>query len=178
MVCPRCIMAVEKIFSDLEIKTHSISLGEVLLPTEPDTKTMVTIKEKLEEIGFELLGSEQHRIVEKIKTIIIEAIQNSNGKHIVFSNLLSDMLHKDYSQLSRLFSSVECITIEQYVILQKIEKVKELITYGQLTLSEIAFLLGYSSVAHLSSQFKKVTGMPPSEFKKQGLGMRKGLDKV
>jgi len=118
-------------------------------------------------------------LIEKIKNIIIKQVHyNDDENRQNFSDILSNTLHKDYSYLSGLFSEVEGITIEKYVINQKIEKVKELIIYDQLSLSEIAFQLGYSSVAHLSTQFKKTTGLTPSHFKKVGNSKRNPLDKI
>jgi AraC family transcriptional regulator len=114
-----------------------------------------------------------------VKTFLIEKVQSGNiEEHFPLSDFLSKKLHKEYSRISRLFSEVEGITIEQFFILQKIEKVKEWLVYEEETLSEIAWKLGYSSVAHLSAQFKKVTGLTPSIFKKPGLHNRKSLDEI
>ena len=118
-------------------------------------------------------------LIEKIKNIIIQQVHHTQDEqHYNLSNILSKSLHKDYSYLSSLFSEVEGITIEKYLINQKIEKVKELIIYDELSLSEIAYKLSYSSVAHLSNQFKKITGLTPSHFKQVGRNKRKPLDKV
>ena len=176
MVCPRCIMAVEKLFAEQGINVAHIQLGEVVLPEELSHRQLAEVREKLDSLGFELLDDEQSRTVEKIKTVVIESINKQKGEHLVFSKLIAQALGRDYSQLSKLFSTVEGITIERYIILQRIEKVKELLVYNELNLSEIAFETGYSSAAHLSAQFKKTTGMTPSQFKKQGIPMRKPLD--
>ena len=117
-------------------------------------------------------------MIEQIKTTIINHIHFSGENGFNISEILTNDLHKDYSLLSKLFSSTEGITIEHYTILQKIEKAKELLTYNKQTLSEIAFALGYSSVSHLSSQFKKVTGLTPTQFKAQGVDLRKSLDRL
>lgn len=178
MVCPRCIMAVREIISDMGAEIQNITLGEVNITDELTDEQVEILKKRLEGIGFELLSDSQQQMVEKVKTIIINNIQALKGEYSNYSTILSSELNKDYSQLSKLFSSVECMTIEHYVILQKIEKVKELLTYGEKTLSEIAYDLGYSSVAHLSAQFKKITGFTPSQFKKQGGKLRKGLDDI
>lgn len=178
MVCPRCIMAVSQILSEMGVEVVYIRLGEVILKEALDINQSLILKDKLEVIGFELLSDNQSQIVEKIKVLIIETINKQQGNHVVFSEVLSNGLNKEYSQLSKLFSSVESITIEQYIILQRIERAKELLTYGQLSLSEIAYMLGYSSVAHLSLQFKKITGLTPSQFKKQGIMSRKALDNL
>lgn len=178
MVCPRCIMAVREILSGMGIDNADITLGEVNLINEMTNEQLSEVKERLQEIGFNLLSDSRQQIVETIKTFIIDKIQSLQGDYTNFSILISNELHKDYSQLSKLFSSIEGITIEQYIILQRVEKAKELLTYGEKTLSEIAYALGYSSVAHLSAQFKKITGMTPSQFKKHGCELRKGLDAV
>ena len=178
MVCPRCISAVEKAFNDVDISPLKVQLGEVTLSKTLNAKQGKLIKEKLEFLGFELLDDNRSRQIEKIKSTIIHHIHHAVVPKFVFSDLLANELNKEYSQLSKLFSSTEGITIEQFVILQKIEKVKELLIYNQMNLSEIADKMGYSSVAHLSSQFKKTIGLTPSQFKVQGGKLRKALDKL
>ena len=130
-------------------------------------------------LGFELIDDKKSRIIEKIKNIIIELVhhQNNDAKTNL-SDVLSSQLHHDYNYLSNLFSEIEGTTIEKYFIAQKIEKVKELLVYDELSLSEIAFRLNYSSVAYLSNQFKKVTGLTPSYYKQIRDDKRKPLDKV
>jgi AraC-like DNA-binding protein len=133
----------------------------------------------LRTVGFELIDDKRSKLIEQIKTYIIETVQyKEEPRQKRFSELLSQHLHHDYSYLSKLFSEVEGITIEQYVINQKIEKVKELLLYDELSLSQIAFQLGYSSTAHLSAQFKKLTGFTPSQFKQMGVQSRKALDEA
>lgn len=178
MVCPRCISAVEKVFNDIEINPLKVQLGEVALSKGLNSKQNKEIKEKLETIGFELLDDNRSQQIEKIKSTVIYHIHHAAVPKFIFSDLLSSELNKEYSQLSKLFSATEGITIEQFVILQKIEKVKELLIYNQMNLSEIADQMGYSSVAHLSSQFKKTIGLTPSQFKAQGGKLRKTLDKL
>ena len=178
MVCPRCIMAVENIFKNQNIEILDIKLGEVILPRSLSKKETENIKEQLVKIGFELLEDSQQTTIEQIKTIIIDQIHLKNEHNSNYSEILSSTLHRDYSSISKLFSSVEGITVEQYIILQKIEKVKELLTYNEQNLSEIAFELGYSSVAYLSAQFRKVTGFTPTQFKKQYKELRKSIDKI
>jgi AraC-like DNA-binding protein len=130
-------------------------------------------------MGFEILDDGRQKQIGGIKKLLIEKVQTADiEEHFSLSKFLQQQLNKEYSQLSRLFSSVEGITIEQFFILQKTEKVKEWLTYDELTLSEIAWKLGYSSVAHLSAQFKKTTGMTPSQFKKIGSSNRRPLDHV
>lgn len=181
MVCNRCIKVVKEELEKIGIKVKNISLGEVETATEIDKNKLNKIKKVLEENGFELLENRKAKIVEKIKNIIISKIYNDedfliNNKN--FSKLIEEQIGLDYNYLSSLFSSLESITIEQFIILQKIERAKELLKYDELTLSEIAFKLGYSSVQHLSNQFKKVTGLSASEFKKITKNIRKPLDKV
>jgi len=179
MVCPRCIDTVRGVFNDLNIETSSIDLGEVM------TRTNIAIpqKEELESIlrdkGFELLEDNKSKLISRIKSIIIEQIHHSEEVLSVnFSSLLSGHLNHEYSSLSRLFSSVEGITIERFVLKQRIERIKEFIIYKELTFSEIAFRMNYSSIAHLSAQFKKETGMTPTQFKNLKKQDRKSLDAI
>lgn len=166
MVCPRCIEAVNELLISLNIGAKSVVLGEVVLEKEISTELIKRLEEKLELKGFELLQDHKSKLIGQIKAIIIDKIHHQNEQLITnFSNYISEKLHHDYSYLSRLFSSVEGITIEKFIVKQKIERVKEFLFYNELTLSEIAFKMNYSSVAYLSSQFKKETGMTPSEFK-------------
>lgn len=179
MVCNRCIMVVQQELQKLGIENSKIILGEVETSNEIPKEKLEQLRKVLDASGFELLDDSKQKLIEKIRNIIIEKIHHSEGDgHQNFSEILSGSLHKDYSYLSNLFSDVEGITIEKYIINQKIEKVKELIIYDELSLSEIAYRLGYSSVAHLSNQFKKVTGLTPSHFKQVGRNKRKPLDKV
>lgn len=178
MVCPRCISAVENTFLDIQVQPLQVLLGEVTLAKELDPEQAEQVKKNLESLGFEVLDDNRKQQVEKIKSLIIEHIHHLEDGKFVFSEMLASELNKEYSQLSKLFSVTEGITIEQFVILQKTEKVKELILYNQMNLSEIADKMGYSSVAHLSAQFKKTIGLTPSQFKAQGLSLRKPLDKL
>lgn len=178
MVCHRCILAVQKQFDDLEIPLLHIGLGEVEVKSRLTAAQRQQLDARLQSLGFALLDDQKQQQIEKIKTLLINKIQSGQlEEHFSLSEFLSSAIHKEYSQLSRLFSSVESITIEQFFILQKMEKVKEWLVYNEDSLSEIAWKLGYSSVAHLSAQFKKVTGLTPTAFKQQGRG-RKPLDQV
>jgi AraC family transcriptional regulator len=178
MVCPRCISAVEKVLSDINIETLQVILGEATLTENLDQNKTNLLKEKLESLGFELLDDARKQQIEKIKLIIINHIHHLEDNRFNFSEIIANELNKEYSQLSKLFSTTEGITIEQFVILQKTEKVKELLVYNQMNLNEIADRLGYSSVAHLSAQFKKTTGLTPTQFKAQGILLRKALDNL
>jgi AraC-like DNA-binding protein len=154
-------------------------MGEVTLPKDLTKEEHDNIETALKAHGFELIDDKKSATIEKIKTVIIEQIHHANDRlKVNYSTLIAGKLGKDYSYLSNLFSEVEGITIEQYVILQKIEKVKELLVYDELSLSQIADELGYSSVAHLSNQFKKVTGLTPSHFKSVKENKRVSLDNV
>lgn len=178
MVCNRCIMVVRQQFEKAGLKPTEVKMGEVELSNVPSEKQLEKINTSIHELGFEILDNQKHKLIEKIKNLLIGKIQTGEiEEHFGISDFLSKKLDKEYSQLSRLFPEVEGITIEQFFILQKIEKVKEWIAYDELTLSEIAWKLGYSSVAHLSSQFKKVTGFTPSHIKKHGTN-RKSLDNI
>ena len=162
MVCPRCISSVQQLLTGMSLQPVSVKLGEAVIDTDPDKNVLLALSQKLSLQGFELLEDNKLQVIDKIKSVIIERIQKAE---IVNAELIADALGRDYSGLSKLFSSNENITIEKFIILQKIEKVKELLAYNQLTLSEIAYMLGYSSVSHLSAQFKKVTGYSPTAFK-------------
>jgi AraC-like DNA-binding protein len=179
MVCPRCVMAVRTILKDIGLHPRHIGLGEVELEEDDISKIKSELKQQLQSIGFDLLDDKNSKIIERIKNLITDLIQTKNNRlKITLSDYLSSELNRDYSQLSNLFSEVEGITIEKYYILQKIEKVKELLIYDELSLSEIAFQLNYSSVAYLSNQFKKVTGLTPSHFKNLKENKRKPLDEI
>ncbi len=179
MVCPRCIMSVEQILKEHGLSYKNIKLGEVELNDTPQATQLSSLGKALENIGFELLDDQRQQQIEKIRNLLIQKVQEADiEEHFTISKYLSAHLHKDYSHMSRLFSEVEGITIEQFFILQKIEKVKEWLIYNQQSLNEIAWKLGYSSVQHLSSQFKKITGMTPGTFKKIGSSLRKPLDGV
>ncbi len=179
MVCNRCISVVRQELEKLNIENCIVILGEVESVSELPKEKIEQLSKNLASFGFELLDNSKQQLIEKIKNIIVKQVHhNQEDNNHNFSEILSKALHKAYSYLSNLFSEVEGITIEKYIINQKIEKVKELITYDQLSLSEIAYKLGYSSVSHLSNQFKKVTGLTPSHFKQVGQNKRKPLDKI
>ena len=180
MVCNRCIKVVKEELSELGYTIKNIELGEVALKEDLAEKDLEKITEVLSDNGFELIDDRKSRIINRIKTLIIEFIHHDREKpeHMNLSDFLSKEIGHDYSYLSNLFSSVEGLTIEKYLIHQKIEKVKELLVYDELSLNEISYQLGYSSVQHLSNQFKKITGLTPSHFKKIKISKRNPLDKV
>ena len=179
MVCNRCIMVVEAELEKLDIQPLSVELGEVRLDKKLTTEQKNKLSGRLESLGFSLIDDKKGRLIEQVKNLIIELVHyNNNNLKINLSDYISDKLHHDYNYISNLFSEVEGTTIEKYFIAQKIEKVKELLVYDELTLNEIAFNLNYSSVAHLSAQFKKVTGPTPSHFRQIRTNKRKPLDEV
>ena len=157
MVCDRCIMVVQNELEKLGLDAKNIKLGEVILSKEITSLEKENLSKTLEPLGFEVIDDKKGRIIEKIKNIIIDLVhhQDSDVKTNL-SDVLSDKLHHDYNYLSNLFSEVEGTTIEKYFIAQKVEKVKELLVYDELSLSEIANRLNYSSVAYLSNFFKQV----------------------
>ena len=180
MVCNRCIKVVKEELEKLGLQIKNIILGEVELTAEPTKVQFQNIKDVLELNGFELIEDRRAKTIEKIKGVVIKTIYDDekilDKKN--FSEIIESEIGMEYHYLSSLFSSLESITIEQYIILQKVERVKELLKYNEFNLSEIAYKLGYSSVQHLSNQFKKITGLSASEFKLLTKNMRKPLDKV
>lgn len=183
MVCDRCRMVVRELFAELGIETRSVELGVVrtAAPVAEELRKRLgeRLGERLRELGFELLDEPRQRIVEQMKTEIIRLVHRDNGAlRVNLSNRLSEITRHEYSQISKLFSETTGTTVEKYFIAQKIERVKELLAYGELSLGEIADLMNYSSAAHLSAQFKSLTGMTPTRFREQSEGGRKPLDKV
>lgn len=177
MVCQRCVMAVQSILKSLKLNYKNVVLGEIELENSLTDLEKELLSDKLQEIGFELIDDKKHQIIEKIKNYVIQFIHHDKESlKINLSDFLTNELSYEYNYLSNLFSEVEGTTIEKFVINQKIEKVKELIVYDELSLKEIAFQMGYSSVAYLSNQFKKVTGLTPSHFKTIGQQKRVPLD--
>ena len=178
MVCNRCVLVVKQELEKLNLESLQIALGEVDFLEPPGEKELGQLNQRLTAVGFELLDDEKQKQIEVIKNLLIQKVQQGKiEEHFSLSEFLSKSLNKDYTLITRLFSEVESITIEHFFILQKIEKVKEWLKYNEFTLSEIAWKLGYSSVAHLSSQFKKITGLTPTNFKNLG-GKRKSIDNV
>ena len=179
MVCNRCIKVVREELENIGFEVQEIKLGEAIVKGSSGTD-FITLKESLEENGFELIDDKKARAIEKVKNVVVELIHQGEDQsiNVNFSDLIAERVGLDYNYLSSLFSSLESITIERYIILQRIERVKELLVYNELTLSEIAWKTGYSSVQHLSNQFKKVTGLTPSHFKKIKEDKRRALDQV
>lgn len=180
MVCPRCIKVVKEEFERLNIPIDNVELGIVTTSSQLNDEEKKRVTDILNKNGFELIDDKKSQLIDNIKTLVIEKIHHTevNDKAINSSSYIAKEIGYDYSYLSNLFSSVEGITIEKYIINQRIEKVKELLVYDELTLNEISYQLGYSSVQHLSNQFKKVTGLTPSHFKMLGGDKRRFIDKV
>ena len=178
MVCPRCVQSVESIFGNLNIPIQKIDLGEVILTKELASSELKNIETELKKVGFELIETRINKIVEDIKKRILEFLDDSERQKTTLSTYITSKIHYDYSYLSDLFSSIEGKSIEQFFIVQRIEKVKELLVYDQLSLTEIAYKTGFSSVHHLSAQFKKVTGLTPTLFKNIGKEKRKSIDSL
>lgn len=181
MVCNRCISVVANELNALDVPVKHITLGEVVLEKPLNTEQKSTLKTALEIHGFELLDDKKAKIIEQVKTLLIVLVHYNKLEkpdHIRYSDYLEKEVGMDYHSLSKLFSEVEGVTIEHFLISQKVERVKELLIYNEYSISEIALQLGYSSVAHLSGQFKKLTGSTPSEFKKLHEHTRKPLDQL
>ena len=180
MVCLRCIEAVARIMEEQSLNVTSIKLGEVVVQEDLEESKLDKLSNSLLRGGFEFLSDRKSKIVNQLKSEIIKMIHFNDdlGTTVKISSRLSTNIGVDYSFLSKLFSDVEGITIERYVILQKVEKIKELLVYNELSISEIAYKMNYSSSQHLSRQFKSTTGLTPSEFKSSAGQRRKSLDKI
>lgn len=181
MVCPRCIRVVRDELAGLGLDVRSVALGEVVLGGPADRLPIDRIRAVLEANGFGIVEDRRARTIESIKHAALKLARHdhdANPLRVKASAFIAKEVGLDYHHLTTLFSQVESVTIEQYVILQRIEYAKELLKYGDLTLSEIAYRMGYSSVAHLSNQFKKVTGMTPSAFRSMGGPHRRPIDGV
>ncbi len=182
MVCQRCVAAVKQEFEKAGLHPAQVTLGEVTVEEGICEPLLVQLKINLTALGFELIDDKKGRLIEAIKNLVIQKIHHTEqiDRKFNWSDILKDELNLDYNYLSSLFSAVEGVTLEHYIIHQKVERVKELLFYDELTLSEIADRLGYSSVAHVSAQFKKITGFTPSDFKKSKTTsiLRKPLDSI
>lgn len=179
MVCQRCVLTVENIFKDLNIPFSKISLGEADVEKKLSDRDLKVLDGELNKVGFELIERRVTKIIEDIKKAVMEYLNlGMENENLKLSSFIIERIPYDYSYLSDLFSTIEGKTIEQFFILARIEKVKELLVYDQLSLTEISYQTGFSSVHHLSAQFKKVTGLTPSHFKKIAADKRKYLDKL
>lgn len=166
MVSNRCKMAVKDALRKLKLHFVVVDLGEVDIMENINDEQRAMLKQELYNSGLELMDDKRAMLIEKIKNVIIEMVHYSEEAiKVNFSDYLSEKLNHDYTYLANLFSEVQGTTIEQFIIVHKVERIKELINYGELNITEIAWKMNYSSVAHLSNQFKKVTGLSPSHFK-------------
>ena len=181
MVCHRCLLAVENVLIENAIPFQKITVGEIHLVNPLSDEQFALLNSRLALIGLELIDNRTGGIVEKMKQLLIKKARNEAGEtenRMKLSSYLSQKLHHEYTYLSSLFSSVEGRTIENYFMHQRIERVKELLVYNEMTLATIAFEMDYSSVAHLSNQFKQLTGLTPSHFKQLGSVKRKLIDQI
>jgi AraC-like DNA-binding protein len=180
MVCNRCKMAVREQFEKIGLSPVYLELGEVETKEELSKEQFQLLNRNLKDWGFEIIDDRKSQLIEQIKSTIVTLIHHDHNliPKTNFSDFIADRINYDYNYLSNLFSEVEGITIEKYIISQRIEKVKELLMYNELTLSQIADLLGYSSAAYLSNQFKKQTGLSPTFYKSLKENRRKNLDEL
>lgn len=179
MVCGRCKLIVRDELEKLGLQVRTIELGEVELAAPIDESVKKQVAFQLKSFGFELISDRKSKMIEQIKNLIRGLVHDKNNEmDMNLSTYLKQKMNTDYNTLSNLFSEVEGGTIEKYFILQKIERVKELLMYDEMSLSEIAYALNYSSVAYLSNQFKKITGLTPSHFKNLKKNMRKHIDEL
>lgn len=180
MVCDRCVMVVDRLLRSLQLPVGAVRLGTADLNLDAlDEGQLQLVRRELEALGFELIDEKKALIADQIRVFIIESVhRDQSEQHLKLSERLAAALHMDYGQLSKIFSEQEGATIEQYTIAQRIERVKELLSYGQKNLNEIALELGYSSSSALINQFKKLTGVTPGQFKSGAAISRKPLDKL
>ena len=177
MVCDRCRTAVQRLLDQRGLRWLRIDLGEVELKEALDDATLDALRADLGSVGFDLVLERDAQVINKVKSAIIEQVHHSEAKRVELSKLVEETVHLEFSSVSKLFSEVEGITLEHYFLLQRLERVKELIRYREMTFSEIAFATGFSSAAHMSAQFKQLTGMTPTSFRGTH-GSRSPLDRV
>ncbi len=179
MVSTRCKMAVKEALKKLGLHFIVVDLGEVEVMESITSGQRESLTIALRESGLELMDDKRSVLIEKIKNAIIEMVHYSTEQNKVnFSDFLSEKLHHDYTYMANLFSEIQGTTIEQFIISHKIERIKELIIYDELNITEIAWKMNYSSVAHLSNQFKKVTGLSPSHFKQLKIKRRNPIEEI
>jgi AraC family transcriptional regulator len=166
MVCDRCVLVVRQLLEELQLEVKDVKIGEAEVARVLSETELAYVREAFQKVGFELIEDKKQKLSEKVKTLLIQRVNELEMRTDTnLSDYISGEIGLDYYYLSHVFSSVEATTIEKFFIYQKVEKIKELLRYGELTVSEIAWKLGYSSVQALSNQFKKVTGMTPSAYK-------------
>jgi len=179
MVSTRCKIAVREAFKNLGLKLTQVELGEVEIVETISEEKMDALKISMLNIGFEIIEDRRAILIERIKNIVIEMVHHSEMVlKVNFSDYLSEKLNYDYTYMANVFSEVQGISIEQFIISHKVERIKEYIIYDELNMTEIAFKMNYSSVAHLSCQFKKVTGLTPTYFKKLKLRRLEPIENI
>ncbi len=179
MVCDRCIMVMRSEIEKAGLHPVQIELGEIEISEEPDKETLALFDRQIRGLGFELIDDRKSRLIEKIKNLIVELVHRSETQvQVNLSEYIASNIHQDYNYISNVFSETEGTTIEKYYITQKIERIKELLVYDELSISEIAHRMGYSSVAYLSNQFKKYTGFTPSYYKSLKEHKRKSISEL
>ncbi|UTW64624.1 helix-turn-helix transcriptional regulator [bacterium SCSIO 12741] len=178
MVCPRCIQRVVQIMEELQLPYVSVELGQVTLQKNLSQEEREGFRVELMNSGFELLEDRKSQLIDQIKRLVLSYVRADNSESQKLSDYLTEHLHINYTSISKLFSSVEGKTLERYLVTQRMERVKELLFYDEFTLNEIAHQLNFSSVAYLSAQFKKETGMTPTAFKDLRTPGHQSLDKI
>lgn len=180
MVSNRCKMVVKDALKKFGLHFTPVDLGEVEIMENISDEERYLLNEELQKSGLELMDDKRSILIEKIKNVIIDMIHNNTEETIKtkFSCFLSEKLNHDYTYMANLFSEVQGTTIEQFIIVHKIERIKELMIYDELSITEIAWKMGYSSVAHLSNQFKKVIGLSPSHFKQLKEKRRNPIEEI
>ena len=178
MVCDRCRSAVGRVFQELGIPVRHIDLGEVELREALPADMWPRLRQALQMNGFDLVEDQDARVITKVKAEVVRRVHHEAGGRVDLATLVRDTVHRELSSVSKLFSEVEGMTLEHYFLLQRLERVKELIRYGEMTFSEIAFSAGFSSAAHLSAQFKQLTGMTPTAFRQLSQAGRTPLDQL
>ena len=179
MVCARCILAVKREMDDMHLQPTEIELGVIEFSDDLDKEQLTEIAERLKQLGFEILYDKKSRLVEKVKTLLVKKLQQKKiEEHFSVRKYLSAHIKNDYTTISKTFSESEQHTIEKHFILLRLEKAKELITYGELSMAEIAKKLGYASVQHLSAQFKSGFGISPNAYKTTQSSKRSAIDKI
>ena len=179
MVSSRCKIVVKEALKNLDLHFIVVDLGEVEIMEDitPDIRTR--LKNALVEVGLELMDDKRAILIERIKNVVVQMVHHTEDPISTnFSHFLSKTLNYDYTYMANLFSEVQGTTIEQFIILHKIERIKELILYGEYNITEIAYKMNYSSVAHLSNQFKKMTGLSPSHFKQLKDKKRSSIEEI
>lgn len=179
MVCRRCVMTVTDVFKENGVTPLKVELGVVTVEGSLSPERMEAIRRRLEEFGFEVIGDKRTRLMEQIRVGVIEFVRNVGlQERMNLSEYLQGKCHREYSALSKLFTEMKGVNIEKYYVAQRVELVKELLAYGELTVGEIADRLHYSSAAHLSAQFKAMTGLSPTRFRRLREPRLKPLDEI